>query len=77
MHRHQDSLEVIQQGFALLYCILTPDKYAKFNLYTARSQALGSGIIDIVGQTQKIFKGNKDLMTTIRALQKDIFQDWA
>lgn len=70
-------MDISQQGFALLYCTLSSDSKSKFNLYKARSQALAHGIIDVVYYAQKVFAKDKDLMSTIEAIQQEIFKDWS
>jgi hypothetical protein len=74
---HSNVLDISQQGFALLYCVLSFDSKSKFNLHKAKSQALAHGIIDVVYYAQKTFGKHKDLMATIQAIQEEIFKDWS
>jgi hypothetical protein len=44
---HMNDLDISQQGFAVLLCVLSPDSNSKINLSTVRDMALNHNIVNI------------------------------
>jgi hypothetical protein len=71
------SKTIHQQGLSALFCVLAKDPQNKFNVASARTQALANGIVDVLQHARASFKTSVDITVTVRALEEVIIQDWS
>jgi hypothetical protein len=74
---HPQSVHAHRQGLALLFNLIAPDSYAKYNIAQARQSLLANGITEVLEHAKVEFKKERDIVNTCRAISNSIMVDFS
>lgn len=74
---HNDKVPVNQQGFVLLFYVLSNDPQTKMSMTGTRQMALANGIVDVVQKAQRNFKAIPDIQGTTQSILDVLISDWS
>lgn len=74
---HLCQLDIVRQALAVLVSLISNDPQAKFSLSKARHALLEMGLVGLLDDVKREFKGEAHIISTSAALLNLIVKDWS
>jgi hypothetical protein len=68
MQKHVPDEDIFSQGLPLILSLINSDGQSKMNLSKTRQLSLNCGIVDVMQQVQRQYRGNKNLQVVCKCI---------